>query len=104
VGAEEGRNADNGRSISNYVSDTGLGIAEEEQQQLFSKFFRAADPAVREEPGTGLGLAITKSLIEMHGGTMWFESELGQGSTFGFDLPITLESPIKAAQTPQQAG
>jgi signal transduction histidine kinase len=73
------------------VSDTGFGISEEDQKELFNKFFRAADPNIRERPGTGLGLAITKSLIETHGGKMWFESSLGKGSTFGFDLPVSNE-------------
>lgn len=77
-----------GENISVRVTDTGFGISEEDQRQLFSKFFRASDQNVRDVPGTGLGLAITKSLVELHGGTMWFESVLGQGSTFAFDLPV----------------
>ena len=83
----------NGHShvITISVSDTGFGISEEDQKELFNKFFRASDPNVRERPGTGLGLAITKSLIEIHGGQMWFESSLGEGSTFGFDLPLNDE-------------
>ena len=70
------------------ISDTGYGISEEDQQKLFKKFFRADDPLIRDEAGTGLGLAITKSLVEIHGGEMWFESTLGKGSTFGFHLPL----------------
>lgn len=77
-----------GENISVRVTDTGFGISEEDQHQLFSKFFRASDQNVRDVPGTGLGLAITKSLVELHGGKMWFESVLGQGSTFAFDLPV----------------
>ncbi|MEM7029240.1 MAG: GAF domain-containing protein [Chloroflexota bacterium] len=77
-----------GQYLSVAVTDTGFGISEEDQQELFNKFFRASDPDVRDQPGTGLGLAITKSLIEIHGGEMWFESTLGEGSTFGFDLPL----------------
>lgn len=69
------------------VRDTGIGISEEDQQRLFSRFFRSDDPTVQEAPGTGLGLSITKSLVEMHGGQIWVESELGHGSTFTFSLP-----------------
>jgi signal transduction histidine kinase len=70
------------------VRDSGVGISPEDQEKLFTKFFRADDPRVREVPGTGLGLSITKSLVETHGGRVWFESELGQGTTFTFTLPI----------------
>ncbi|MGD1993769.1 MAG: HAMP domain-containing sensor histidine kinase, partial [Anaerolineae bacterium] len=70
------------------VRDTGVGISEEDQQRLFTKYFRADDPAVRAEPGTGLGLVITKNLIELQGGEIWMESELGQGSEFAFTMPV----------------
>jgi len=69
------------------VSDTGIGIAAEDQERLFSRFFRADDPIVQETPGTGLGLAIVKSLVEMYSGRIWVESELGEGSRFTFTLP-----------------
>jgi signal transduction histidine kinase len=69
------------------VRDTGVGISPEDQQKLFTKFFRADDPRVRDVPGTGLGLSITKSLIETHGGEIWFQSEPDQGTTFTFTLP-----------------
>lgn len=70
------------------VRDTGLGISPEDQQKLFTKFFRADDPRIRDVPGTGLGLSITKSLVEIHGGEIWFESEPHKGTTFTFTLPI----------------
>ncbi len=71
------------------VADTGIGMSEEDQQHLFkTKYFRASDPAVRSVPGTGLGLVITKSLVELHGGEIWVESELGKGSTFSFTVPV----------------
>jgi len=70
------------------VRDTGVGISEEDQAKLFTKFFRSGDPAVREVPGTGLGLSITKGLIEMHGGEIWVESRVGKGSTFAFTVPV----------------
>jgi signal transduction histidine kinase len=70
------------------VEDSGIGMAKEDQNQIFTKFFRSADPKAREVPGTGLGLNITKNLVEMQGGKIWFESEYGQGTIFYFTLPI----------------
>jgi signal transduction histidine kinase len=70
------------------VRDTGVGISEEDQERLFTKYFRAEDPAVRNQPGTGLGLVITKSLVELQGGQIWVESELGKGSEFTFTMPV----------------
>jgi signal transduction histidine kinase len=69
------------------VSDTGPGISPQDQPKIFTKFFRADDPHVRDVPGTGLGLSITRSLVEMHGGEIWFQSEPGKGTTFTFTLP-----------------
>jgi len=70
------------------VSDTGIGIAPEDQARLFTRFFRADHPLVRQVGGTGLGLPLSKPLVELHGGRIWVESELGQGSTFSFTLPF----------------
>src|SRR5258706_8176302 len=70
------------------VEDNGLGMTPEDQQKLFSKFFRSADDKVREAPGTGLGLSITKNLIELQGGKIWFESEFRKGTSFFFTVPI----------------
>jgi signal transduction histidine kinase len=70
------------------IKDSGIGISEEDQAKLFTKFFRSGDPAVREVPGTGLGLSITKSLIELQGGQIWVESQLGKGTTFAFTVPV----------------
>jgi signal transduction histidine kinase len=71
------------------VADTGIGMSPEDQERLFkTKYFRADNPAVRSVPGTGLGLVITKSLVELHGGEIWVESELGKGSTFFFTVPV----------------
>jgi signal transduction histidine kinase len=71
------------------VRDTGIGIAPEDQIHLFEKFYRVSSKETSEIEGTGLGLAIVKSIIEGHGGRVWVESESGQGSTFGFALPIS---------------
>lgn len=71
------------------VSDNGLGITEKDQKMLFQKFFRSEDEDVRASTGTGLGLNITKSLVEMQGGKIWFESEYQKGTTFHFTLPLS---------------
>jgi signal transduction histidine kinase len=70
------------------VKDTGIGIAPEDQVHLFEKFYRVGRVETSDIEGTGLGLAIVKSIVEGHGGRVWVESEFGQGSTFGFALPI----------------
>jgi len=82
------------------VQDSGIGISEEDQAKIFSKFFRADHRHVREVPGTGLGLNIVKHLVELQGGQAWFESELGAGSAFQFTVPLAkveAESPEAAA-------
>ena len=70
------------------VMDTGIGISRQDQEQLFSRFFRADNPLIREIGGTGLGLSIAKSIVSLHGGEIWMDSELGRGSTFSFTLPL----------------
>ena len=74
-----------------WVKDNGIGISLEDQQKIFSKFFRSDDQKAREAPGTGLGLNITKSLAEMQGGKIWFESEFRKGTTFHFTIPVAEE-------------
>ncbi len=69
------------------VTDTGIGIAPEEQSKIFQRFYRVSNAAAFESHGTGLGLPITKLLVEMHGGRLWVESTPGRGSTFTFVLP-----------------
>jgi signal transduction histidine kinase len=68
------------------VSDTGPGIAAEDQARIFEEF-QQTDAGARQLEGTGLGLALSKRLIELHGGRIWVESELGEGSMFTFALP-----------------
>ncbi|GAB4482865.1 MAG: hypothetical protein Kow00124_32000 [Anaerolineae bacterium] len=70
------------------VKDTGVGMTAEELAKLYTKFWRADDPYVREQHGTGLGLTIARRLVEMQGGEMSVESEKGVGTTFWFTLPI----------------
>jgi signal transduction histidine kinase len=64
------------------VSDTGMGLSAEDQTQLFSRFFRTEGARRSGTGGTGLGLYVARSLAEMHGGSIWLESEVGRGSTF----------------------
>jgi signal transduction histidine kinase len=79
------------RVIHLWVKDSGIGMTVEDQQKIFQKFFRSDDPKARESPGTGLGLNITRSLVEMQGGRIWFESEYRQGTTFHFTVPVAEE-------------
>ncbi len=71
-----------------WVKDNGIGISPEDQVKIFQKFFRSEDQKARESPGTGLGLNITKSLVEMQGGRIWFESAFREGTTFHFTVPV----------------
>jgi signal transduction histidine kinase len=71
-----------------WVKDNGIGINIEDQAKIFQRFFRSDDMKAREVPGTGLGLNITKSLVEMQGGRIWFESEFRKGTTFHFTIPV----------------
>lgn len=72
------------------VSDTGMGIPEDEFSQIFTRFFRASNAAAAALPGTGLGLAIVREIVHRHGGSVDFESEVGVGSTFTVWLPLHL--------------
>jgi two-component system sensor histidine kinase ChiS len=80
------------------VADTGIGISKDKQQDIFKSFEQVDASISREYGGTGLGLAITKSLVELHGGKIWVESEVGKGSTFIFSLPVSKGKPEKTEQ------
>ncbi|MEZ0395448.1 MAG: ATP-binding protein [Anaerolineales bacterium] len=69
------------------VQDTGIGIAPADQPRLFEKFFRGTSREARQQRGSGLGLAIVRSIAERHGGRVWVESRLGEGSTFFLFIP-----------------
>lgn len=69
------------------VSDTGIGIPSQDIPQLFERFYRVDESRARKTGGMGIGLSITKAIIEMHGGAIWVNSVVGQGSVFSFKLP-----------------
>ena len=70
------------------VADTGIGIPRSDQPRIFERFYRVDAARSREAGGTGLGLVIAKHLIEVHGGRIWVESEVGEGSQFHFSIPV----------------
>lgn len=88
----EGRNS-NGEAVRQFlqiaVRDSGGGIAPQDVERVFERFYRAERPLIDGLGETGVGLAIVKSLVEAHGGRVWLESEMGEGSTFFFCLPIS---------------
>jgi len=79
------------------VRDTGPGISAADQAKLFQEFQQADNSITRKKGGTGLGLAISKRIIEMHGGKIWIDSAVGQGSTFIFTVPVRVERQVEAA-------
>ncbi len=86
-----------GDQIELTVSDTGYGISAKDLPSIFDKFYRVDNEQTNEIEGSGLGLAITRSIIEQQGGQIWVESQLGQGSTFGFRLAAHTEMHTEMA-------
>jgi signal transduction histidine kinase len=82
--------SNNGTEVQVDVEDNGVGIAPEDQDRIFERFYRGEHPLVLATPGTGLGLPIVRQLVEMHNGRLWMKSEgvPGKGSTFSFTLPV----------------
>src|SRR5262249_8122579 len=69
------------------ISDTGIGIAPEDQEKVFEQF-RHVGTAAKKVEGTGLGLTLCRKFVELHGGKIWVKTELGAGSTFTFTIPV----------------
>jgi signal transduction histidine kinase len=76
------------RAVEIAVTDTGIGIAPEDQAAIFEEFRQVGSDETRKQEGTGLGLTLAKKFVELHGGRIWVESEQGRGSTFTFTLPL----------------
>jgi signal transduction histidine kinase len=77
------------------VRDTGPGISPADQGKIFEEFQQADNSATKKKGGTGLGLSISRRIVEMHGGKLWVESEVGKGSVFSFSLPVQVELQAK---------
>lgn len=73
------------------VTDNGIGIAEKDQEKLFTPFYRSDNAEAKMQEGTGLGLVIARSLVELQGGQLWLNSKLGEGTTFSFTMPAYME-------------
>lgn len=82
-----------GEFIIFYVSDTGIGISEENQLKIYDRFFQVENRNEKKQEGTGLGLTITKAIVELLGGDIWLSSEINKGTNFYFSIPI--ESKLK---------
>ncbi len=77
------------------VQDNGPGISKADQGKIFEEFQQADNSATKKKGGTGLGLSISRRIVELHGGKLWVESELGKGSVFSFTLPIQVAPQAK---------
>jgi signal transduction histidine kinase len=76
------------------VHDTGPGISEADRGKIFEEFQQADSSATKKKGGTGLGLSISKRIVEMHGGRIWVDSNVGEGSTFSFTVPVTVDQQV----------
>ena len=86
-----------GEMVEFFVSDTGIGIAPENHQKIFERFFQVEGPSSKQYSGTGLGLSISKAYAELLGGTIWVRSTPGEGSLFCFSIPCTKPQDHKSA-------
>jgi signal transduction histidine kinase len=78
------------------VEDTGMGISSDDQERLFTRFFRTSEANEQAIQGTGLGLAIVKAIVEGHDGRITLESDTGRGATFCVDLPLAVGEVVAA--------
>jgi signal transduction histidine kinase len=79
------------KEVELLVTDTGIGIIKDQQQRIFTKFFRGENAMRMQTEGSGLGLFIAKNIVEAHKGRIWFESEENKGSAFRFAIPVPKE-------------
>jgi adenylate cyclase len=86
-----------GENLLVTVSDTGVGIAAEDQERIFGEFQQVDSSSTRKQGGTGLGLAIARRIVELHGGRVWVESNPGDGATFSVILPLAHEAQMVTA-------
>ncbi len=98
----DGKGRNLGPALHITVADTGIGMSEEDLKQLFTPYFRSDNPLAREQPGTGLGLTIVHGIVERHGGRIWVESQLGQGTAFHFTIPLAAEPAEQPSDTMPQ--
>jgi PAS domain S-box-containing protein len=91
-------------SVRISVTDTGIGIGRQDLERIFLEFEQVDSSYARQQEGTGLGLALTRRLVELHGGRIWVESEVGHGSTFTFELPLTPSGPPPTGSHHQTTG
>ena len=84
-----------GKYLEFFVKDTGIGIRQEQKEIIFERFRQGSESLTRNYEGAGLGLSISKAYVEMLGGKIWVESEVGKGSIFYFTIPYNTESEEK---------
>jgi signal transduction histidine kinase len=88
----------NNGSVEISVTDTGVGIAPEDHEAVFEEFRQVGTDEAKKREGTGLGLALARRFVELHGGKLWLESQVGHGSTFTFNLPIRVPAAARAGR------
>ena len=88
----------NNRHVEFFVSDSGIGIPNNKKKIIFDRFGQVNQERSLQPSGTGLGLPISKSLVDLMGGEMWVESDMGKGSTFYFTLPLVLKEPVEESR------
>jgi signal transduction histidine kinase len=84
---------DNGQILV-WVSDQGVGIPPQDLERVFERFYRVDNEITQKTRGAGLGLSVCQGIVEAHGGRIWAESVLGEGSTFYFTLPLTADETL----------
>jgi PAS domain S-box-containing protein len=86
---------EDGKMVRIAVQDFGLGVPDAVREKLFDRFFRVCQPEVKNLSGAGIGLSLVREIARMHGGSIWFDSVHGQGSTFNLDLPVAGAPAVK---------